>query len=42
MSITGLLAPTLLVVSATTKTMHRWLERLGRVLPNLHIKVNNI
>jgi SnoaL-like domain len=24
------------------EAMHRWLERLGRVLPNLHIKVNNI
>jgi hypothetical protein len=22
--------------------MRRWLERIGRVLPNLHIKVNNI
>jgi ketosteroid isomerase-like protein len=24
------------------ETMRRWLERLDRVLPNLHIKVNNI
>jgi hypothetical protein len=24
-----------LVVSATTKTLRRWFERLGRVLPNL-------
>ena len=22
--------------------MYRWLERVGRVLPNLHIKINNI
>jgi ketosteroid isomerase-like protein len=24
------------------EAMRRWLERIGRVLPNLHIKVNNI
>ena len=24
------------------ETLRRWLERVGRVLPNLHLKVNNI
>jgi ketosteroid isomerase-like protein len=24
------------------ETLRRWFERLGRVLPNLHLKVNNI
>src|SRR5262245_7214666 len=39
MFITALPAPTRLVASVTT---NRWLERVGRVLPNLHIKVNDI
>jgi hypothetical protein len=43
MSITAFPAPTRLVVSAATKKpCAAGFERLGRVLPNLHLKVNNI
>jgi hypothetical protein len=29
-------------LTATVITLRRWLERLGRVLPNLHLEINNI
>jgi SnoaL-like domain len=42
MSITALAAPPRLVVSHDKAAMRRWLERVGRVLPTLHLTVNHI